>query len=684
MAEILAESEDERRRLAEATRRYERAQTRRRYQWISIVSAALFATPALLATIPGVPSELEYALFGLGLAIFVLSTFSALQSVRMLREEGVAAAPTPLREQLEALRAAYGRALRHAVRGWLTAAINDELTQRYGTVLPRLNPEGLAEIDGLDREVPTAARAAMAKRLERMPGGSIGIAGPRGAGKTTLIRQVTAAVNHRYPVIGVVVDAPVEYDAREFVLHVFSKLCEEVLGPDRVAELRGWQQLPPRRATLRWLRWNNRPYPPLLGPALAAIGLLGLLAIAFVEGNIEAADLRPWALAVAVLGGLLTYVSLILSPSMLVDFARSLVPIRTTLGNPVATAELHLRQIWFQQSFSTGWSGSLKLPLGVQAGAEKTRQLAENQLSFPDVVGLYGKFVGLLTARGQVRIGIDELDKMSDETARRFLNEIKVIFRAPDCFYLVSVSEDAMSYFERRGLPFRDVFDSSFDEIVRVGYLDFAAVLQLLQKRVVGMPIQFAAVCHILGGGLPRDVIRVARELCEQRDGLSLSIVTARLVATQLRAKREAARIALRRLATPEWVLLLSSWLRALPAGHEIDPLLEKCRSFRSDFLTALGDQPVGDAAQMRDHQEALAIALEVLTFTYLGVTLVEFTRTLGVTRLAEKAAADSAFDELAAARQAFSVNPGEAWEAISSFRQSRLGESAVDFPLAV
>jgi hypothetical protein len=81
-------------------------------------------------------------------------------------------------------------------------------------------------------------------------------------------------------------------------------------------------------------------------------------------------------------------------------------------------------------------------------------------------------YVRGLTERHYLVIGIDELDKMeSDQTARQFLNDIKGVFGVRNCFYLVSMSEDAMSSFERRGLPFRDVFDSSFDAIQRVAYL---------------------------------------------------------------------------------------------------------------------------------------------------------------------------------------------------------------------
>ena len=58
-----------------------------------------------------------------------------------------------------------------------------------------------------------------------------------------------------------------------------------------------------------------------------------------------------------------------------------------------------------------------------------------------------------------------------------------------------------MASFERRGLPFRDVFDSSFDEIIKVPYLGFDDVKRMLARRVLGLPAPFAGLCYCLSGG---------------------------------------------------------------------------------------------------------------------------------------------------------------------------------------
>jgi hypothetical protein len=124
-------------------------------------------------------------------------------------------------------------------------------------------------------------------------------------------------------------------------------------------------------------------------------------------------------------------------------------------------------------------------------------------MTFPEVVGRLRDFLRIAQETRDVVIAIDELDMLeSDQTADRFLNDLKAAFGVPGTYFLVSVSEDAMSRFERRGLPFRDVFDSTFDEIVGVRPLSLGEAQALLDKRVVGLPPIYSALCHVLSGGL--------------------------------------------------------------------------------------------------------------------------------------------------------------------------------------
>ena len=114
----------------------------------------------------------------------------------------------------------------------------------------------------------------------------------------------------------------------------------------------------------------------------------------------------------------------------------------------------------------------------------------------------------------QVVIAIDELDKMCDaDEAMAFLNHIKVLFPIHDCSFIVSVSEDAWARFESRGLPLRDTFDSSFDEVVLVNMLQPLESRDFLKRRSNSITDAQTLLCHCLSGGLARDLLRAARLL---------------------------------------------------------------------------------------------------------------------------------------------------------------------------
>jgi hypothetical protein len=212
-----------------------------------------------------------------------------------------------------------------------------------------------------------------------------------------------------------------------------------------------------------------------------------------------------------------------------------------------------LARIKFQQSYTSGWSGALKLPIGLEGGISRALTLAENQLSLPEIVDAFTRFISRASEQYQLIIGIDEMDKLeSDEKAQRFLNDIKSVFGLDRCFYLISVSENAMSSFERRGLPFRDVFDSSFDSIVYVDYLDFEGSQNLIEKRIVGKPIPFLALSYCLSGGLARDMIRIFRNLIEllqaHPKGDDLETLCHALIKADLKAKLRAGAITAKKI----------------------------------------------------------------------------------------------------------------------------------------
>ena len=73
------------------------------------------------------------------------------------------------------------------------------------------------------------------------------------------------------------------------------------------------------------------------------------------------------------------------------------------------------------------------------------------------------------------------MDRLGTDTqALAFLREIKAILGVPRVYYLISVAEDVGAAFVRRGLPHRDVTDSSLDDIVHVQPRTNVSVVEFL------------------------------------------------------------------------------------------------------------------------------------------------------------------------------------------------------------
>jgi energy-coupling factor transporter ATP-binding protein EcfA2 len=524
--------------------------------------------------------------------------------------------------------------------------------------------------------------------LTRMPGGAIGLSGPRGVGKSTLMRFACGARQNQdgHPVLGVVVDAPVEYDARDFILHLFAQVCSQIVGPARVLELRGWDRPFGGRSGLGGVL-RLRPYL-FAGPALMLTGVVLWRGQAWADSiNLS---LDSWGVVLLMAGSAATLATLLLEALRARQLAerRAPVPHSERPRKDVNTAMVRLRQIWFQQSYSSGWSGAFKIPLASLEGKVNSgTELADRQMSYPDVVRLFREFLEQISSEElEVRIGIDELDKMDDEAACRFLNGIKAVFRIPSCFFFVSVSEDAMSSFERRGAPVRDVFDSSFDDVLWISHLGLSASIDLLERRVVGLPVPFSCLLHSVSGGLPRDLIRAARNLFELEKGSSLAKATAHLAGEMLRGRVEATSVTARRFESVNHVAIIAGWLEKVwEADRNPAPLLEICANFEADFFAEIAALPV-DVELGAERRELRALGTQLVGVLYLVATMLQFFALLDDRTSTEKAIAPdrqggpSQVERMASAVQVFSLDVETAWRQLSRMRTD-LGLRALDFP---
>ncbi|MGO8961637.1 MAG: hypothetical protein ACLQFR_30335 [Streptosporangiaceae bacterium] len=710
-------------------------------------SARRYALPVLLAIILvalGVAESLSvWARTGLGLAgLIILAAAGIISSRGLLKlQRHLRAQRSNLTSEVELARQAYDAAImERGILPYIRQIMNDpEIRKAYYDV--SFNVRSAPGLEGDDSEfiIETTGTRALVDKLNAMPrGGSIGVAGPRGCGKTTTLTAINSGRIHLRgrarsspQTFRIMVTAPVEFVSREFLLHLFATICETYIEPfTNLADL-PVDDSPPRRIRRTMIKQSG-----ILGVLLIIASAVALFlalppatrslfwhkkVLPFMAKTLG----KHWRGTRADTDSVLHFLgrlgtraeeiglTLLVLGLVLLEASRRrwVANTRSRRRSELRRRDLGvhaqrlLRRIRFQQSYSSGWSGTLTLPI-LEGGVTEAMSLAENQMSLPDIVASIKDFLGQIAANRKVIVVIDELDKIdSNVKAWQFLNDLKGIFGVPDCFYLVSISEEALSSFELRGLPFRDAFDSAFDEVARMRYLTYTESRNLLQRRVIGLSAAYIGLCHCLSAGLPRDLMRVVRDLWALQKKLtpnaagaagiswpvlagekaSLAAVAGYLVRDDLQDRIAAIDIALRDVAGSLEFRDLATWIDGVRMRLSLSTkiLAADLLALSASYLTDVRRDPArAKFGQVELRADRLGLGL--LGSLYYSATLLEFFTDLrdeAELRIFEGDGSGSA-EQLALARQAFGSSVLLAWPRISSFRNAWHMSEVLDPPI--
>lgn len=471
-----------------------------------------------------------------------------------------------------------------------------------------------------DDEAPiiiTESGQHLRRILARSTSDAVAIAGTRGVGKTTAIHAAARGLFSdpgAPPPMPLIVSAPSRYDARDFVLHLHAVLAKLVIAKatrlvgERVPNEHEVDPEPDGRVkrAVRWLvrrfvfplvlvgiaylLWD-KPYARVLADwhryvdDIASSFPDGLAKLLSVEGPDNELRARLLLLIAVIPVG---KTALELGVGFTGWFLGQLIPLRglgvllSSLDSNGRQELLDLREgarrqldrIRFLQTYTTGWSGKVAAPFGGELGWARGAQRAEQQLTHPEVVDAFRKFAewsaSVLIKHGSIErlvIAIDELDKIAEEDkAHEFINDVKGIFGVEGCLFLVAVSDDAVSAFERRGIPVRDAFDSAFSEMVRMDSFTIVESRRWMSRRLLGVPQPFSHLCHCLSGGLPRDLRRSTIDMIDsvrETGKRDLGSIVRALVDRELARKAHAFAAAARQLReTPELTAYLTHLLQ--------------------------------------------------------------------------------------------------------------------------
>jgi KAP-like P-loop domain-containing protein len=327
------------------------------------------------------------------------------------------------------------------------------------------------------------------RRLQRIlesNGGSYGISGPRGAGKTWLMLRAIDETRHPMTSssgIALWYPSPSEYDPLAFLASLSDALGNEVE------------------------RRFRRPFAlaDRLGGRGMILALVGIVALG--------------SLPVALLGWLDRIATLPVTLSVIAAVAFLGIAWRLSTGGKSSRAVI-LREAATLRSrarYTTTLRDSAEI--GAEGGrwlVGKWRRSREQELMERPATlsSLVNDFRALAERAGElagrVVIAIDELDKMDDPTkVKDLLRDVKGVFEVPHVFFLVSVSDEAARSLNLGALTGRSEFNSSFYTVIELPPVSPSGCELLLHSRSA-IDLEVARVLAVLAGGNPREVVRLA------------------------------------------------------------------------------------------------------------------------------------------------------------------------------
>lgn len=396
------------------------------------------------------------------------------------------------------------------VREAFSRTVNDVLGPDGKLTFPVRAPR-LVELDSSE-VISSASARYLLEFVSGHASSAIGLAGSRGSGKSTLMRGLMH--DKKLQALAVFMTAPVRYESTDFLRRLYKNVAEYVdaqhgYPTNRDLYFQSRQVLQKRRLVMAvaltvglFLVMSEifstvYPIEPIM-PKFGATGILGLVLMAygFAAGVSSITSFHRYRRSARREGG---------------------------EGNQILSSYLASKAL-HKLSYSSE-SNAKNRNVGKLFGGlltledEDSLTLKDRDLSHADLVTDLRRLL-LAFAQEQaprpVLIIIDELDKISlTSDLIETVNDLKDLFHVEGVHFVVSVSTDALTSFEQRGLPSRDAFDSSFDTIVGVTALTLQESLLVLSARAEGFPPIVGAFCHAWAGGLPRDLLRTARRCVE-------------------------------------------------------------------------------------------------------------------------------------------------------------------------
>ena len=416
----------------------------------------------------------------------------------------------------------------------------------------------------------------LVQRLTRSTASVIGIAGPRGAGKSSLA-QCVLGERTEAGAFTQVIHAPTSYEPAEFLVAVSQRICEGVIADVDTGLQRGDSvsvrgKTAVRRIVARCL---------VLGAVALAVGAMGPRAVDYWRedglGTLLENGVVGFASQGVVWGAVVGLAVWIVRGLLQVprgERARLKVGLRS-----LAVEFLERLRYQSTRSFAAR-TGVLNSTFNIG------QSLADRPLSIPGLADQLSRFLGQVAeAYGEpVVICLDELDKITEpEELDKLLRGIKGVLGQPQTHFILTVSEDALTRFAARHWADRGIVESAFEDVVFLNIVSHdtaRGIVGLMHDRapLEGEWTIAGELMWVFGGGIPREIKRNTRMCLEANQQPAVATAKAYVIwKTLFRARVEE----------------ITQW--TLRAGSEWELTYNFVRSLEhsaSQVEEALGDEP--------------------------------------------------------------------------------------------
>lgn len=354
--------------------------------------------------------------------------------------------------------------------------------------------------------VPHRSWRSLERILTSRGGGSYGLSGPRGAGKTWMMEKALREAKERDGV-GVWFPSPSEYEPSAFLAalsDVVAARYEDYY--DRRSGRLG------RRALLRYFAFVGGGF----ALAYTAFALL-------ITGTGE--YLSHSGLSWLTPFNVFLVIAIVVGLALLVQGFVGAIRDRKGLGRLRRKAEGLRREVRYTINATEGTEFGLDGGYaGIRAGLKRasSQQLVERPATLSTLIHNFRAFVEEMAeaVKGPVIIAIDELDKMSDaERVAQLFRDIKGIFEIPGAYFLVSLSDEAARALGLGAVRGRNEFNSSFYTVISLPPLPPAECAELLIQRNADFDRACGRAIGVLTGGVSREVARIAEAIDLKQEG---------------------------------------------------------------------------------------------------------------------------------------------------------------------